>query len=260
MLLKNKPLMIGVMAVIALLITGAVYFFVIRDNDSATDTDANNQEETNPNETTGDPDSKFEVIEIEFTPGNNHIIAVLDIINYEPDPVMIQCQYVVSAKSGGGGFAGDLRSYTLQPGQNDFSDEIFSQPQGGPPGLTGADLVDDFNNLHFGISNGINGRCKLIFVLKDFNADTSSIAIEVLYYDPADLLDDFGELRYRAASPETCSYRLESSARSRISINPEAWSDYGSNHPNGVIFDGVFHTHILARDCGKWQRVNDLQT
>ena len=39
MLLKNKPLMIGVMAVIALLITGAVYFFVIRDNDSAVDTD-----------------------------------------------------------------------------------------------------------------------------------------------------------------------------------------------------------------------------
>lgn len=48
MLSKNKPLMIGAMAVIALLIAGAVYFFVIRDDESATDTDTdtNSQEET----------------------------------------------------------------------------------------------------------------------------------------------------------------------------------------------------------------------
>ena len=38
-MLKNKPLMIGVMAVIALLIAGGIYFFVIRDSDSATDAD-----------------------------------------------------------------------------------------------------------------------------------------------------------------------------------------------------------------------------
>ncbi len=44
MLLKNKPLMIGAMAVIALLIAGAVYFFVIKDSDSEEKSDNGSQE------------------------------------------------------------------------------------------------------------------------------------------------------------------------------------------------------------------------
>ena len=58
MLLKNKPLMIGVMAVIALLIAGGIYFFVIRDNDSAVDADAQtNGSEEEPGTDTG-PDTE----------------------------------------------------------------------------------------------------------------------------------------------------------------------------------------------------------
>ena len=43
-MLKNKPLIIGAIAVIALLIAGGIYFFVIKDNDSAVDTDTNTQD------------------------------------------------------------------------------------------------------------------------------------------------------------------------------------------------------------------------
>ena len=49
--MKNKPLIIGAIAIIALLIVGAIYFFVINGGDSEVDTDANTpnnaQEENN---------------------------------------------------------------------------------------------------------------------------------------------------------------------------------------------------------------------
>ena len=57
MLLKNKPLMTGLLAVVALLIAGAVYFFVIEDSDSDvdnntdTDTQVDGQQDPDP-----DPD------------------------------------------------------------------------------------------------------------------------------------------------------------------------------------------------------------
>ena len=45
--------MIGVMAVIALLIAGGIYFFVIRDNDSAVDADADTDTQTDGSEENG---------------------------------------------------------------------------------------------------------------------------------------------------------------------------------------------------------------
>ena len=50
--MKNKPLIIGAIAVVALLIVGAIYFFVINDSDSKADTNTQNngQEENNQEE------------------------------------------------------------------------------------------------------------------------------------------------------------------------------------------------------------------
>ena len=51
LIMKNKPLIIGAIAVVALLIIGAIYFFVINGSDSEVDTNANTpnntQEENN---------------------------------------------------------------------------------------------------------------------------------------------------------------------------------------------------------------------
>lgn len=197
---------------------------------------------------------EFEVTKVEFSLADDHIVADISIINHEAVPVTIQCPYAAGDKSGGGAFAGDWGSYVLQPGQNSFSDEIFSNPTGGS-GITGTDLVADFDELNFSIA----GDCQPAWVLDSFNADDSPTAVPVLRYLPGYLARDFGELRYRPASPDTCQYRLESSEFRRDRIDPPvAWNDYGDDGPNGVVIDGIFHTHILAHDCGQWQR-NSLE-
>lgn len=53
-LMKNKPLIIGAIAVIILLIAGAIYFFVMNDNDSEPDADTQN---SNQGEDTTDADA-----------------------------------------------------------------------------------------------------------------------------------------------------------------------------------------------------------
>ena len=80
--------MIGVMAVVALLIAGAIYFFVIRDNDSAVDADVdaqtNGQEETGTETGTGtEDDQEADEPEEEFVVQNDNRTLKLENLGFD---------------------------------------------------------------------------------------------------------------------------------------------------------------------------------
>lgn len=167
---KNKWLLISLALNLSLVLLLGFVFVSTRDNgpeqdvvgyeeDPLPEPDVvRNEEEpeasgTDDDRQEGDP---FEIVAADFAPGDGRIIASLEILNQTEDRIWVTCFYVVADKGGRDAWAGDNKPYILDPGSNDFSDGILSSPLGGPPELTGADLVADFDNLHFGLQ-----RCEI---------------------------------------------------------------------------------------------------
>ena len=241
---KGSLVVISLVALIAVIVT--VLIFIIGGDQAPEDKARTNDDQTIPLIV----DPEFEILSTDFSPAEDHIVATLEIVNREASPVKIHCQYVVST-SQSGGFAGDGRFYVLQPGENSFTDEILADPRGGPPGLTGNALVEEFDDLNFGITGG---TCSPVWVKEILEADSRAKAVQVFSgYGIIEIIEEFGELRYRPDTPETCSYRLESLAVDRDFINSNnSWSDY--NEYDGIVVDGFFHSHILTRGCGQLKR------
>ena len=161
---NNQPLILGIVVIGAVLIIALALIFTRGSDETTTetagesntaenreDTDAEENGEAGQEETDGEG-AEFEVVAANFVPGDGQIIASLDILNRNEESLSIRCSYTVGYKeSTAGAWAGDNETYTLQPGQNEFSDSILSQPTGGPSGLTGADLVDEFENLNISV-------------------------------------------------------------------------------------------------------------
>lgn len=250
---SGSTAIIAIVVVAVIVVVLALVF--IRGNDDSTPAET-------PADETSDltfsiPNPNFDIVATRYAQGDDHVVATLDIANYEDGPVLIQCIHEASDQSGQN-WTTDIGFYALQPGQNRLLGEVFSntKPSAFDPlsGGSAIDPVGDFDNLIFRFLGG-EDYCMPLWVLESFDADASDNAIQVVNYNPAAARAGYEEFRYRPSIPETCSYRLESSDIRRDAIDGP-WSDYGDSPDGGVTFGITGDTHILARNCGQWQRVD----
>ena len=90
---------------------------------------------------------------------------------------------------------------------------------------------------------------------QSFNADTKPQAMKILTGTP-DITTWSDEYYYRPARTATCQYYLTNNPTSRSDINAidgyyEYWVDYTS-----PITVTALNSHILAKNCGTWTKVN----
>lgn len=90
---------------------------------------------------------------------------------------------------------------------------------------------------------------------QSFNADTKPQAMKILTGTP-DITTWSDEYYYRPAQTATCQYYLTNNPTSRSDINAidgyyEYWVDYTS-----AITVTALNSHILAKNCGTWTKVN----